>query len=201
MKYKNINYISVISILLITIVSLILLHTEVKETYIKRVVSKQINMYIDRTSKINDKKTTINNKDERYKYIAVLEIPTINLSQGLLSLSNKYNNVEYNIEIIKGSEMPNIPQTNLVLASHSGTSKISFFKNLEKLQANDNVYIYYEGYKYIYKLDEYYVLPKTGIISIYRDKYKNTITLITCKKDNDIEQIAYIGYLIAKEVY
>ncbi len=173
-----------------------------KEIYIKKVSTKQINAYLNRTStSINENEEISANQKERYEYIAILEIPDINLLQGLLAETNKYNNVEYNIEIIDGSKMPNIPNTNLVLASHSGTSNISYFKNLENLRINSEVYIYYNGYKYIYRIDNYLVLPKTGTITIDRDKYQNTITLVTCKKDSDDEQIVYIGYLTSKEIY
>ena len=199
-KYKHI--INTIGMILIITIFITILYGKGKETYTKKVASKQINIYINKTSAINNRKNIApDTKDEKYEYIAILEIPEIKLSQGLLALSNKYNNVEYNVEIITGSQMPDIPKTNLVLASHSGTSDVAYFKNLEKIQINSEVYIYYKGYKYIYKIDNYQILSKIGTISIERDKYKNTITLITCKKNSDTEQIAYIGYLTAKEIY
>ena len=199
-KYKHI--INTIGMILIITIFITILYGKGTETYTKKVASKQINIYINKTSAINNGKNIApDTKDEKYEYIAILEIPEIKLSQGLLALSNKYNNVEYNVEIITGSQMPDIPKTNLVLASHSGTSDVAYFKNLEKLQINSEVYIYYQGYKYIYKIDNYQILSKIGTISIERDKYKNTITLITCKKNIDTEQIAYIGYLTAKEIY
>ena len=41
-----------------------------------------------------------------YNYIGILEIPKINLKRGFLDLNSKYNNVNYNITVIKGSTFP-----------------------------------------------------------------------------------------------
>ena len=87
-------------------------------------------------------------KSVNYNYIAVLEIPSINLKRGLVDPSSKYNNVNYNIQILNSSTMPNVTNGNLILAGHNGASYISFFKNLHKLNINDKVYLYYNGVKY-----------------------------------------------------
>lgn len=136
-----------------------------------------------------------------YNYIAVLEIPSINLKRGLVDPSSKYNNVNYNIQIIDKSTMPDVVNGNLVLASHNGASYISFFRNLDKLNLNDKIYVYYNGYKYIYSLSKSYDTPKDGNIEIFRDNSKTTITLITCKKNSKDTQVVYIGYLDSKEQY
>ena len=136
-----------------------------------------------------------------YNYIAVLEIPSINLKRGLVDPSSKYNNVNYNIQIIDKSTMPDVVNGNLVLASHNGASYISFFRNLDKLNINDKIYVYYGGYKYTYSLSKTYDTPKDGNIEVYRDNSKTTITLITCKKNSKDTQVVYIGYLDSKELY
>ena len=136
-----------------------------------------------------------------YNYIAVLEIPSINLKRGLVDPSSKYNNVNYNIQIIDKSTMPDVVNGNLVLASHNGASYISFFRNLDKLNINDKIYVYYGGYKYTYSLSKTYDTPKDGNIEVYRDNGKTTITLITCKKNTKDTQVVYIGYLDSKELY
>ena len=96
---------------------------------------------------------------------------------------------------------PDNPNSNLILASHNGTSNVSFFKDLEKIDIGSKVYIYYQGYKYIYEISNYYTVKKTGKVNVIRDITKTTITLITCKNNTDDEQIVYIGYLINKETY
>lgn len=152
-------------------------------------------------TEITDNEETTTSNSTSYNYIAVLEIPSINLKRGLVDPSSKYNNVNYNIQIIDHSNMPDVVNGNLVLASHNGASYISFFKNLDKLNINDKIYVYYQGYKYEYSLNKTYDTPKDGNIEVYRDNDKTTITLITCKKNTKDTQIVYIGYLTSKELY
>lgn len=136
-----------------------------------------------------------------YDYIAILEIESVNLKRGLVSPDSKYNNVKYNIQIMETSTMPNVENGNLILAGHNGTSYVSFFKNLYKMKDGDLINVYYQGYKYVYKYTNSYEVSKTGIVSIVRDKSKNTITLITCKKDSKDKQLVFIGYLVDKVEY
>lgn len=136
-----------------------------------------------------------------YDYNAVLEISSINLKKGLVAYDNKYNNVNYNIQIIETSSMPNSENGNLILAGHNGNGSVSFFKDLYKLEKGDLINVYYDNYKYIYEYSYYYEVDKTGTVNIVRDNNKTTITLITCKKGSDTKQLVFIGYLIDKVVY
>ena len=154
--------------------------------------------YLENTSSILTDITRENDEDD---YIAILEIPKINLKRGLLDINSEYNDVSYNVAIMETSLMPDIKNSNLILAAHNGNSPVSFFKDLESIGEKDMIYIYYNGYKYIYQIDNYYVVDKTGKVNIHRDKTKNTITLITCKNNTEDKQIVYIGYLINKEIY
>ncbi len=163
---------------------------------------QEISKYIEETS-INNEIEEINedNHPELLHYIAVLEIPDIFLKKGLLDINDKYNNVAYNIEVLSQSKMPDIINSNLILASHNGNSNVSYFKDLSKLTKGSLIYIYYQGTKYIYKLNNYYEIKKNGEANIIRDRTVNTLTLITCKDNSDTEQVIYIAYLIAKETY
>ena len=140
-------------------------------------------------------------KEINYDYIAVLEIPKINLKRGLVSTDSKYNNVNYNIKIVDGSLMPYVRNGNLILAGHNGSAYISFFKNLYKLDIGDSVYVYFDSIKYEYKIADIYDVDKTGTVNISRDKNRTTITLITCKKYSKDKQTVFIGYLSNKEPY
>ena len=140
-------------------------------------------------------KETTNKTKVEYKYISKLIIEKINLKQGLVSYNSKYNNVEYNIQTLKGSSYPTKENSNLILASHSGSSSISYFKNLYKLQVNDEIKLEYKDKTYIYKINNIYTKPKTGNIAIYRDYDKTTLTLITCTRNNNKKQTVYIAYL------
>lgn len=145
-----------------------------------------------------DKKTS---SSPTYNYIAVLEIPSIKLKRGLVDYKSKYNNVKYNIQIIEHSQMPDIENSNLILAGHNGTSSVSFFNDLDKLKEDSLVYVYYNNIKYIYKINNNYEVKKDGKVEIIRNRNKTTITLITCKKDSKDKQLVYIGYLVDKVEY
>ncbi|MBR2833336.1 MAG: sortase [Bacilli bacterium] len=132
-------------------------------------------------------------------YIGTLEIPKINLTKGFVDMNSRANNVDYNIQIIKPSNYPDIENGNFIMASHSGSSRISYFKHLYKLSTGDTVNIYYNDIKYTYKIDNIYEQPKNGYVDIYRDTTKTTLTLITCTKNNEATQTIYICYLTNKE--
>lgn len=138
-------------------------------------------------------------KRPTYNYIGILEIPNINLKQGFLDINSKYNHVDYNIAIIQTSTYPDVDKGNFILASHSGNSYISYFKNLYKLGVGDYAYIYYNNIKYTYQIVNIYNVEKTGKVAIYRNSNATCLTLITCTKDSDTEQTVYILELTTKE--
>ena len=143
---------------------------EENDLKIEEFLENDTNEEIEIQEEDTQEETTTSNVSS-YNYIAVLEIPSINLKRGLVDPSSKYNNVNYNIQIINKSTMPDVVNGNLVLAGHNGASYVSFFRNLDKLNIND------------------------------RDNSKTTITLITCKKNTKDTQVVYIGYLDSKELY
>ena len=148
---------------------------------------------LKQTNKETEENTNVANSivssENIEKYVAVIEIPKIKLRKGIYSKSSSKNNVNINIEILKESDMPDKVNGNFILASHSGTSRISYFKNLHKLEKDDEVYIYYSGKKYVYKLVNYYDIEKTGIATITRNGEKTTLTLITCKRHTNKQTI------------
>lgn len=131
----------------------------------------------------------------KIEYIAVLKIPKINLERGLVNPSSYLNNVNYNVQIINGSDMPDVNNGNLILAGHSGNARISYFRNLNKLELNDTATIIYKNKTYNYKVVDKYEIEKTGEAEIIRDKNKNILTLITCKHNTN-KQIVIICELI-----
>lgn len=131
----------------------------------------------------------------KIEYIAVLKIPKINLERGLVNPSSYLNNVNYNVQIINGSDMPDVNNGNLILAGHSGNARISYFRNLNKLDLKDTATIIYKNKTYNYKVVDKYEIEKTGEAEIIRDKNKNILTLITCKHNTN-KQIVIICELI-----
>lgn len=143
----------------------------------------------------------INKKEEKGKvdsnYIAVLKIDKINLEKGLYEIGNSLNKVDHNIEILSGSNMPDVENGNLVLASHNGYLKESYFRNLYKVEIHDKISVFYDSYEYIYEVINTYKVEKTGTVKVIRNNNKNTLTLITCSGDN--EQLVVICELVDKK--
>lgn len=140
-------------------------------------------------------------KTSNYNYIGVLEIPKINIKRGFLNIKDKGNNVNKNLQVIKGSDMPNVKNGNLIIAAHSGNSYISYFKNLYKLSNDDVAYVYFNNIKYTYKVAGKYDAEKNGKVTIHRDNKKNTLTLTTCSQTDKTKQIVYILELESEENY
>lgn len=140
-------------------------------------------------------------KTSNYNYIGVLEIPKINIKRVFLNIKDKGNNVNKNLQVIKGSDMPNVKNGNLIIVAHSGNSYISYFKNLHKLSNDDVAYVYFNNIKYTYKVAGKYDAEKNGKVTIHRDNKKNTLTLITCSQTDKTKQIVYILELESEENY
>lgn len=153
------------------------------------------------TENTNNPSNNNNSSTSSYYYIGYLEIPKINFKKGFVDINSRDNTVSKNITIISGSKYPNVDRGNFIIAGHSGTGVHSYFKNLYKLSKNDKAYVYYKNVKYTYQIVNIYDQPKTGSIAIYRDYNKNTLTLITCTKDNKTKQTVYILELVSKESY
>ena len=124
-------------------------------------------------------------------YIGVLEIKKINLYRGFYQKDSNLNNVNKNIKLLNESSMPDEEKGNVIFASHSGNSYVSFFRNLPKLEIDDIATIYYGTETYNYKLVNTYEIEKTGTANIVRNKEVNTLTLITCKHNTN-KQLVFI---------
>lgn len=151
--------------------------------------------YITNDEIIEEKEESKESSEPLYNYIGVLEIPSINFKRGFLDMNDKNNTVSKNIQVLKDSDYPDVVNGNLIIAGHSGSGRIAFFKNLYKLSSGDESYIYYKNKKYIYKMIESYEVQKTGIVPIKNYSNKTILTLITCSQDEE-KQIVFINELI-----
>ena len=116
---------------------------------------KAIEEFYIQEEKVENNETTIESENKtqgKTDYIGILKIPKINLIRGLVSPDSKYNNVDYNIQIIDGSDMPNVTNGCFILAAHSGNASISYFKNLDKLSVGDSISLDYANNTYNYKI-------------------------------------------------
>ena len=82
------------------------------------------------------------NSSNNYNYLGILEIPKIGVKGGFFDFNSPYNNVDYNITLIKGSTFPTQENNNLILAAHSGICPVCYFDKLYQLNVGDNAYIY-----------------------------------------------------------
>ena len=120
------------------------------------ITSTSINLYTEAKKYIGIN-NYLNNKQSSYLY--VLEIPSINLKQGIGTNINK--------ELI----MIN----NNIIAGHSGHCKMCFFNKLDQIEIGDIVYLY-TPYKKIYYVSKINIYDKDKII------INNELNLVTCLK-------------------
>ena len=163
--------------------------------------------YIEETKVIDDEEIITENdvqKKESIKkeinYTAVIEIPSVNLKRGVVDSTSNFNSINYAISVDKNSNYPD-KEGNFILYAHSGNSSISYFKNLNKVEINDEVYIYYNGVKYEYKIFDKYDIEKTGKAEVYLTNTEKYITLITCSQEQKNRQIVLIGNLKNEKRY
>lgn len=134
-------------------------------------------------------------------YIGSLEIPKIGFKRGFVDINSRDNHVNKNITVIKTSNYPNVDKGNFIIAGHSGSGPLAFFKNLYQLKEGDTAVVNYQNVKYTYRITKIYLQERIGRIAIYRDYSKNTLTLITCTKDNKTKQTVYIAELVSRQSY
>ncbi len=127
-------------------------------------------------------------------FIATLEIPQINFKQGLYNKTSKYNSVDYGLEIIDNTDFPEFSDL-LIIAGHSGNSKLAYFNDLDKLTLGSIITLNYQTKIYNYKLVKYYEIEKTGKLSLPEFENK-TLCLVTCKKHDKTKQLVFIATLI-----
>lgn len=130
------------------------------------------------------------------KYLGVLEIPKIGLKRGFYNTDSYYNKLNYNVTMVEGSTLPDVPGGNLILMGHSGNSYISFFAYLYRLGVGDMVYVTYAGRQYEYQIVNIYEVEKNGLVTIHRNADHTTLTMITCTRNNDFSQTIYISELV-----
>ncbi len=153
---------------------------------------EDIDVIVDVEDVVSEESNTNHDTAPHKEYIATLQIPAISLQLGLVSPDSPYNNVNSNITIIQPSSMPDVERGNLIVAGHSGTGYLAFFRNLYKLEVGAEATIVYQKQTYHYHLANIYTAEKNGFVSIRRDTNKKTLTLITCTKDSDTTQTIYI---------
>lgn len=186
MKEKNYLFYRKIITIVLFINTLLLIIIKLSNLIKVNNENYEVNSYL---SNYNEEVSYINNNKNKEEYLGILEIKKIKLRKGFYKLNSNLNNVDKNITIVSSSDMPNVNKGNLILASHSGNSNVSYFRYLDKLDMEDIASIYYLGKKYDYKLINYYDVDKNGSVQIIKNNDINTLTLITCKKNTDKQTV------------
>ena len=127
-----------------------------------------------------DKRLTINTYKE--KPIGNLTINKINLSQDIYSINSKENTIEKNIELLRESE------DLIIIAAHSGSGKIAYFNNLNKLDINDEIVLKLNKNTYTYKVKDYWEQKKNGYINISKEE-QDQLILTTCSPNHNDYQL------------
>ena len=139
-------------------------------------------------------------QETKIDYVAVIKIPKIGLEKGLCKKGSYCNNVNQNIQILKESSYPDVANGNFILAGHSGNGRTAYFRNVYKLDKDDEISIIYGGFEYKYKIVNIYDIEKTGTASIVRNREKTTLTLVTCRHNTN-KQIIVISELVERTEY
>lgn len=191
----------------LSIISFYIIYVKTLNTREEKAVEK----YISETTETNElenieesanNENITNNKiiGKEIKYTAILEIPSINLKRGVVDNTKNFNSINYAISVDGHSSYPD-NYGNFILYAHSGTSSIAFFKNLTKVNINYDVYVYYNGTKYQYRIINKYDIEKTGKAKVITSNDDYYITLITCNQSKKGYQSVLVGKLTNKIIY
>ena len=153
------------------------------------------NVIEDTTEEKEETKT-----ESKVEYVAVIKIPKIGVEKGLCKKGTSCNNVNRNIQILNEATYPDVANGNFILAGHSGNGRTAYFRNVDKLKADDEIYVVYGGFQYKYKIVNIYDIEKTGTANIIRNKEKTTLTLVTCRHNTN-KQIIVISELVERTEY
>lgn len=198
-----------IGIILLVIGVFLLLSYFLYYGYKNKEEKENIELYIESTSvvEVEEQEEVIVEEVKEEKqdstfwvdYKAILEIPKISLKKGMVESTKNFSSINYAISIDKSSNYPN-EEGNFILYAHSGNSKIAYFRNLNKLNVNDEVFVYYEGVKYSYQIINKYEIEKTGKMEVIRDSKRQLITMVTCISNTN-KQVVLIGEQIEEVIY
>ncbi len=199
--YKK-RFATTIGIFSISVASILLLTDICQQKNIKQIEDKKIEQFFIQERQREADLVEIKNEDIEPEtdnnYIAVLEIPKLQLIRGLFDIEDARNNIEENIQILKESDFPNVENGTMILAGHSGIGKSAYFRHLDNLQIGDLIFLYYQGAKYVYQLSNFYEIEKTGYFQFHKDNQKTALILITCKIKTNL-QLIFTSELLYQE--
>ena len=123
-------------------------------------------------------------KEDINEYI----IKKIGINKELYKIDSIENNVDKNITILEGSDLFDEESSFTIIAAHSGTGPIAYFKDLDKLNKNDEIEINYNGNNYTYIVKDIWNTKKTGSINVPKQN-KKQLVLTTCSPNKNNYQL------------
>lgn len=123
----------------------------------------------------------------------IICIPRINLEEKVYNIDSSKNNVDYNIEILEGSDINN---NFLFLAAHSGDGKANYFNRLNELEVGDIIWIFDGNLKKFFVVDDIFYIYKNGYFEYSSFVNNNILYLITCNVDNSFEQLVIKAIMV-----
>ena len=128
--------------------------------------------------------------------IMKLVIPKLNISNNIYEKNSNENNIDKNVVIMNESTLPSDAFGNIILGGHSGTGKYAYFKDFDKLELNDLIYLHYNNKEYKYKIINIHKDIKDGKITVTTVQNRSLITLFTCNPNDKKTYLIVIGELI-----
>lgn len=149
-------------------------------------------------------KKTIRPVDENFGIV----IPKIGANSKIIANVSPFDAKEYQLQLTrgvahaKGTSFPG-GMGNVFLFSHSSVDFYianrynSIFYLLDKLEKNDDIYLFYKQDKYKYKVTEKKIVQPQDIYYLKGDYSKKTVTLMTCwPAGTNFKRLVVIGEIV-----
>ena len=146
---------------------------------------------------INEEPKEISTEEEEklingYKPIALMEIPSISLSQGIVEgISDDI--LQYYLGHFEGSAKPG-EKGNFSVAGHRVSDYSEAFVNLYKVEIGDEILIKANKKEYVYEVTDNFIVSPDNV-EVLDNTDEATITLVTCTVGAK-ERVIVKGYLI-----
>ena len=124
-----------------------------------------------------------------------IDIPRIKLSRNVYNIGSDLNNVDYNIELLDSS---NIDNDLYFIASHSGSSRASYFDDLVYLEIGDLIGLKNDNNVIIFVVRDMFYIDKNGSFDVSYNINGGELFLITCSLEYINRQLIVRGELIYK---
>lgn len=132
---------------------------------------------------------------DKEEELLLLDIPRIELRRKVYNIGSKNNNVDYNVLLLDSS---NIENNLYFIASHSGSSRASYFDNLVYLEIGDLIGLKNNDSIMVFVVKDMYYIDKNGYFDVSYNINGGELFLITCSLNYINRQLIVRTELIYK---